>query len=117
MMTRFVKLLSVAAVASLAVACASAPKPAEQANAQAIPSATAKDAELTGEKIVALQHAGYKIVNKNGEKLYCSTDAKTGSRLQKDNTCLTEKELLALREETKRNMQNVTMQLTPPQGK
>jgi len=116
-MTRFVKLLAVAAVASLAVACASAPKPAQQANAQAVPNSVAKDADLTGEKIVALQHAGYKIVNKNGEKLYCSTDAKTGSRLQKDNTCLTEKELLALREETKRNLQNVTMQLAPPQGK
>lgn len=125
-MTRSVNWLAATAVVLMAAGCASNPPAAtttsgaaasDIAKGQAIPGSVAKDAGLSGEKIVALQRAGYKIVNKNGETLYCSTDPKTGSRITKDNTCMTEKELMALREETKRRMQNVTMQLPPPQGK
>ena len=65
---------------------------------------------------MALQKSGYRIVDRNGEKLYCSTDPKTGSRIVHDNTCLTEKEMMALREETKRSMQNMARELPPPQG-
>jgi hypothetical protein len=125
-MTHSVKRLAATVAVLMAAGCASNPPVAKAtsgatasdlAQGQAIPGSVAKDAGLTGEKIVALQHAGYRIVDKNGQKLYCSTDPKTGSRITKDNICMTEKELIALREETQRRMQNVTMQLPPPQGK
>jgi hypothetical protein len=83
---------------------------------QAVSRSAVRDAKLSGEDIVALQHAGYKIVDQNGEKLYCSTDPKTGSRIVHDNTCMTEKEMVALREETKRRMQNMMREQPPPQG-
>ena len=47
-----------------------------------------------------VQHAGYKIVNKDGEKLYCRTDPITGSRLQTHTQCLTEQELYDQMHET-----------------
>jgi len=111
------RLIFVAGTLAAVAACApNPPKPATPA-AEQVSSQAVKDAGLTGDKIVALQHAGYKIVDQNGQKLYCSTDPKTGSRIQKDNTCLTEKELIALREETRRSMQNMAREIAPPAGK
>ena len=115
------RVISVMTVAALAVGCAATPPAREQAQtlpqARTVDAATVTAAGLSGEQIVALQHVGYKMVNEKGETYYCSTEPKTGSRLQKDNVCLTEKELVALREETRRNLQNVTTQIPPPQGK
>ena len=42
---------------------------------------------------VAVQRAGYKLVTKNGESLYCRTDAVTGSHIETRTTCLTREEL------------------------
>ena len=102
--------------ALLTVACASAPKPAATAAAQASPRAIIPVSKLTGEQIVALQRQGYKLINNNGETLYCATDFKTGSHLQHDNTCLTEKQMVTLREQTQRGLQNVSTPVPPKNG-
>ena len=43
--------------------------------------------------IVAVQQAGYKLVNKDGKPLYCRTDMVTGSHIVTRTTCLIEQEL------------------------
>jgi hypothetical protein len=115
-----VQWLATAAILLLASGCATngTGKPAGDSAAagQAIPSSVAKQAHLSGADIVALQHAGYKIVNQNGQTMYCNTDPRTGSRIAKDNICMTEQEMVALREETQRRLQNMTMQVPPPHG-
>ena len=119
-----IRVVALAAAASIA-ACASSgagnatkgpPAGGAPAPVAMVPSSAVKDAHLSGEDIVALQHAGYKIINKDGQTLYCSTEPRTGSRIAHDNTCMTEKEMVALREETKRNMQNLMRDQPPPQG-
>ena len=73
--------------------------------------------KLSAEEIVSLQRLGYKLVTSNGETLYCHTDTKLGSHLQHDNTCLTENEMIALREETQRRLLYITTQVPPMQGR
>ncbi|MDE2219131.1 MAG: hypothetical protein KGL25_11225 [Gammaproteobacteria bacterium] len=72
---------------------------------------------LSAEEIVGLKRLGYKLVDSNGRTLYCSSNIKLGSHLQHDNTCMTEGEMIALREETQRRLQYITTQVAPPQGK
>ena len=59
---------------------------------------------------------GYKMVTTNGETLYCATDLKTGSHLVHDNTCLTERQIINLREETQRRLQTASTPVPPKQG-
>lgn len=121
-------------LAQLMTACASVPGPAAPATtpvaassaparSTAAPAAPAAAphvvpvSQLSAEEIVNLKRLGYKLVDENGETLYCHTDTKLGSRLQHDNTCLTEREMIALREETQRRLQYITTQVPPSQGK
>jgi hypothetical protein len=59
---------------------------------------------------------GYKVIEKNGEKLYCSKRLATGSHLKQQQTCLTQKELDELKDATRRGLQNISRQAPPPQG-
>jgi len=108
-------------LATMLGACASAPKlvsaPAAAPAAARVATEVVPVDKLTGEQIVALQRQGYKLVNSNGQTLYCMTEARTGSRLQKDNICMTEREMVTLRERTERGLQNTMMQQPPKQGK
>ena len=63
----------------LLAACAT--KPAE-------PPVT-KRVKVDASNIVEAQQAGYKVVNKNGEPLYCRKTFLTGSRLKSTTSCLT----------------------------
>jgi hypothetical protein len=62
--------------------------------------------------VAEVQRAGYKVVNKDGQKLYCRTDPITGSRLEKRTQCLTEQELYDQIRDTQRAMNHMTEQQT-----
>lgn len=62
--------------------------------------------------VAEVQRAGYKVVNKDGEKLYCRTDPITGSRLEKRTQCLTAQELDDQMRDTQRAMNHMTEQQT-----
>jgi len=63
-----------------------------------------RQVKVTTANVEEVQRAGYKIVNKDGEKLYCRTDLITGSHVRTKTQCLTEKELYDQMEETRRTM-------------
>ena len=109
--------LSIGLYAVLAAACASTPRPAPTAVTPVVAPVVTSVNSLTADQIVALQKEGYRLVTSNGETLYCRNETKTGSRVEHEDVCMTAREALALREETKRNLQNVMMQRPPPQGK
>ena len=67
--------------------CASTPK---QPPAPPVTKTVTVDAT----NVVEVQHAGYQIVNKDGEKLYCRRDPVLGSLVRYTTTCLTEAELI-----------------------
>jgi hypothetical protein len=63
-----------------------------------------------------VQAAGYKIVNKDGEQLYCRKDPITGSRVQFQTTCLTAQELYDQQHQAQNAMSLITSQQTAVQG-
>ena len=89
-----------------------APAPAAVADATA-----AAKTQKSAVDPIALKKAGYKLVNENGQELYCREDFKTGSHVQKTRTCLTERELAALKDNTRREIEYMRTRQPPPQGK
>lgn len=79
------------------------------------PSSTESDAPVA-DKAMAVTDAGYKIVDQNGEKLYCRRDMQTGSRTRHTTSCITEKEREQLHDSTKQTMQDVARRRMPRQG-
>jgi hypothetical protein len=80
-----------------------APTPPAKPAAPAAASADAKDS-MTLEQAMA---AGYEIVDRNGQRLYCRDELKTGSHLRKTRTCLTAEELRELKENAQREVRGV----------
>lgn len=100
----------VVALSWLAAACAAQPEapPAAPAATPAQPPQVATVQEA--------RKAGYKIVDQDGQKLYCREQLKTGSNLRKETICLTEKELDQAREASQRNLDQMQRNLPPPHG-
>jgi hypothetical protein len=84
--------------AALVAACAGQP-PADTAPRQV---------KVDGSNIVEAQRAGYTIVNKDGQQLYCSKDPKTGTHLQMTTTCLTKAQWDQLHDAAARSMQSTS---------
>ena len=66
---------------------------------------------------VALKKAGYRIVNENGQTLYCRQDMSTGSHVKKTTTCLTERELQQLKDSTRREVEYMQKRNPPRQDR
>ncbi|HVY80410.1 MAG TPA: hypothetical protein VG994_05455 [Steroidobacteraceae bacterium] len=96
------------AIAALLAACAGtapqkttpAPAPAPSATSRAVAPATTpssdKFATIDATNLVEAQKAGYKVVNENGQQLFCRRDTVTGTRLQHRTTCLTAQQLMEM---------------------
>ena len=105
------------AMLGVVAGCAGYPEQAGPAAAPAAPAATAKgpatrQVPVTLANVAEVQRAGYKIVNKDGQKLYCRTDPITGSRVQTHTQCLTEQELYDQINETQ-NLMSLTKHENP----
>jgi hypothetical protein len=78
------------------------------------------DGTLDAKRLADAKRAGYSLVNTNGEVLYCRTEAKIGSRIQKnsDTTCLTAAQLDAQQAANRNTFQNLpgAQSATPPRG-
>ncbi len=77
---------------------------------------TASEGDLDAKRIAEAKKRGYTLVNTNGEELYCRSDFKTGSHVERNTTCLTASELDALHDQTRQALQNNIRPLAPPPG-
>lgn len=66
--------------------------------------------------IVALQAAGYKIVDNDGRKLFCRHESVTGSRLLSKTICLTEQEIWQRRQNALDNLADLSRKAPIPRG-
>jgi hypothetical protein len=76
-----------------------------------------RQVKVEASNVEAVQKAGYKLVNKDGEKLYCRTDLITGSHVRTKTECLTEQQLYDQMQETKQSMDNISSHNPGPFGK
>jgi len=86
--------------------CASQSAPTESAATPAAQAAAGQDQELL-DAIREATKRGYKIVNQNGETLYCKEDTKTGTRVRSTITCLNEAQLRAIQQNSQRNVEQI----------
>jgi hypothetical protein len=89
----------------LAAGCASSGTPAEPPVAKEVP--------IDATNIVEAQQAGYKVVKKDGPTLYCKRNLKTGTRLNRETTCLSEEEWRNVRESSQQSLEAMR-RTTPP---
>jgi len=104
-------------LAALIVATGCAGQPAAKAPVKTEP--TVKFVATDKPEATSLDEArklGYEIVDEGGQKLYCRTNRKLGSRIQTETVCLTEPEMLAAREASQRNFDNMKKVVQPPPG-
>jgi hypothetical protein len=109
-------------IALIATGCAGAPSgpPTRVISkaSQTVPDAppATKGGAIDPALVLDAKRRGYSLVNENGEILYCRQNLRTGSHVTTDLTCLTEKEMTQLHEQTQRVLQNSQLQVPPPQG-
>jgi hypothetical protein len=99
-----------APVTGTATATATAPAPAPAAAAAGQPQQTASDDELDKKRLAEAIKHGYKVVNTNGEVLYCRSDLATASHIQRNTVCLTARQIDQL---DMRNQRDLGMPNTP----
>jgi hypothetical protein len=73
--------------------------------------------KVDASNVEAVQRAGYKVVNKDGQKVYCRTDMITGSHVRTKTTCLTEQELYDQMQQMKQSMDGFSSHNPGPYGK
>lgn len=64
--------------------------------------------KIDPEAMANAKKLGFTPVNQDGQVLYCRTDLKTGSRVERETVCMTLAEVDALREQTKEQMNDFT---------
>jgi hypothetical protein len=119
---------SVLMLALCAVACSSQPRQTTPTQLSQAPVATqyvsptgqklaqmptSGDAMSDEKRIADARKAGYKLVNTNGEELFCRTDPKIGSRVQKETTCLTAKQLDDMHDQLRLGLSKLPGQAAP----
>jgi hypothetical protein len=107
--------LRILLISSLLIAgCAGKPSSAPPAATEYVsPNGTAlagaplrADGTLDAKSLAAAQKAGYRLVNTDGKLLYCRTDVKLGTHIQRngDTTCLTAHEITEVQDRTRLNL-------------
>jgi len=106
-----------------AVACAGQPTSppskfiARASQAAPVAATPSNGGKLDPKIVLDAKRRGYTVVNEEGDALFCHNEARTGSHLSTAITCLTQKQMADLREQTQRGLQNVELQQPPPQSK
>lgn len=70
---------------------------------------------VTAANLPDVQKAGYKLVNRDGQQLYCRRERLTGSHARYETSCLTAAELEALKESTQRGLESMRRTRPPRQ--
>lgn len=89
---------------AFATGCASTTPPVE------------REVPIDATNIVPAQKAGYKMVNKDGQKLYCKRTLNTGSHLRYTTTCLSEAEWRQLQDTSRQSVEAMRRTAPPPHG-
>jgi hypothetical protein len=83
---------------------APAAAPATATPAASQPQQTASNGELEKKRLAEAIKHGYKVVNTNGEVLYCRSDLATASHIQRNTVCLTARQIDELDQRNQRTL-------------
>jgi hypothetical protein len=91
-------------MAALGAGCAGQP-----ANTQAQPSAAAPLALNDAGRLAIAKNLNLKVVDKDGQQLFCRSNFMTGSHIQRDTTCYTADELERLEAQQQRDLDQLAL--------
>jgi hypothetical protein len=74
---------------------------------------TNRDGTIDAKLLADVKQAGYSIVNTKGQVLYCKSEAKLGSRVRSETTCLTARDFQMLHDNLQMSM-SLLQQAPPP---
>jgi type IV pilus biogenesis protein CpaD/CtpE len=98
------------ALALVIAGCASQPSSTTPATATATADGqtqqTASNSEIEKQRVREAIKQGYRLVNTNGEELYCRSDWATGSHIQKNTVCLTAQQLDDAHQRIRQTLEN-----------
>jgi hypothetical protein len=60
-------------------------------------------------RLALAKNLNLKLINKDGQQLYCRSDFETGSHIQRDMTCYTADQLDRLQAQTQRDWDQITL--------
>ena len=88
--------------------CAS--QPASQPTPPSSPAAAASTADIEAQRVAQARNLNLKVVNKDGQQLYCRSNFMTTSRIQRDTTCYTADQLDKLEAQQQRELDQINNQ-------
>jgi len=101
--------------AIVVAACAGQPPAPPVAVAATNPTANAAaKSDAAANSDAAARKQGYRVVTKDGQKLYCSRDAQTGSHMSSTSICLTEAQWQRVSDASEQNLRQLNDQARPP---
>ena len=86
----------------------SAPAPADAS------SAVKPTESVEAQRLAAAKNLNMKVIDKDGQQLFCRSNLVTGSHIQRDTTCYTADQLDHMQAQMQRDLDRMT--LTPSQG-
>ena len=102
------------------VGCASQPMGPQASSSTAPTSAAASPApappadSVEAQRLAAAKNLNMKVIDKDGQQLFCRSNLVTGSHIQRDTTCYTADQLDHMQAQMQRDLDRMT--LTPSQG-
>jgi hypothetical protein len=108
------------------IGCASQPSAPQAPSSTAPTSAVAPSAPAPGQapvaaadsveaqRLAAAKNLNMKVIDKDGQQLFCRSNLVTGSHIQRDTTCYTADQLDHMQAQMQRDLDRMT--LTPSQG-
>ena len=87
---------------------------AKASQKSAVASPIDANGKLNADALVNAKKLGFTPVDKDGQVLYCRTDLKTGSRVERETVCLTAQDIQDLRSQTQQNMSDFARRTPPP---
>ena len=90
--------------AMFVVGCATEPTspPTSPSSAAAVPAG-----DIQAQRMAAARNLNLKVVNKDGQQLFCRSALQTATRIQRDPVCYTADQLERLQEESQREIEQI----------
>lgn len=96
------------ATAVLIGGCAN--QPSSPSTPLSSPAAAAPTADIQAQRVAQARNLNLKVVNKDGQQLFCRSNFMTTSRIQRDTTCYTADQLDKLEAQQQRELDQINNQ-------
>jgi hypothetical protein len=96
-------------LATAMLVCGCASQPASRATPPSSPAAAAPTADIEAQRLARAKNLNLKVVNQDGQQLFCRSNFITASRIHRDTTCYTADQLEKLEAQQQRELDQLSL--------